>query len=106
LYFLDDIQTAVHDELIHMSSLLCESRNAISALFRSAEFIFEQRVILCADYSEIVRHLCGLKRVVELVVVVGEAAVIGAVDPCSDFLELRRTSFASTSIRQHDVWSF
>jgi hypothetical protein len=54
LHLLYDIQTAMHDELIHMPSLLREPRNPISALLRSAKLIFEERVILRANYGKVI----------------------------------------------------
>lgn len=44
------------NKLIHMPRLLCEPSNAITTLLGSTEFVFEERVILCADYGEVVGH--------------------------------------------------
>jgi hypothetical protein len=56
LHLLDDIQTAVHNKLVHMPSLLREPRDAIAALLRSAKLILEQRIILRANNGKVVRH--------------------------------------------------
>lgn len=53
---LDDIQTAVYDELVHVPGLLAEARLAIAALLRRPELVLEERVVLRADYGEVVRH--------------------------------------------------
>ena len=56
LHLLHDIQAAVDNELVHMSCLLCEPRNAISSLFCGTKFIFEEGVILGANNGEVIRH--------------------------------------------------
>jgi hypothetical protein len=56
LHFFHDIQTAVHDELIHVPRLLWESCDAISALFSSPELILEERIILGANYGKVIGH--------------------------------------------------
>lgn len=40
--------------------------DAITALFGSAEFIFEERVVLRANYGKIVRHFVWCCKVTEL----------------------------------------
>lgn len=54
LYFFDNVETAVNDELVHVSGLIAEASNAISASLGSAKFMFEKRVVSCADDGEIV----------------------------------------------------
>jgi len=56
LHFLHDIQTTMHNELVHMPGLFRKPRNAITALFRRAKFVFEKRVIERSNYAEIVWH--------------------------------------------------
>lgn len=48
----------MYNERIHMTSLLAKAGNAIAALLRCAEFELEERLISCANYTEVVRH-CG-----------------------------------------------
>ena len=56
LHLLNDIQTAVHNKLVHMPSLLREPCDAIAALLRSPELILEERIILRANNGKVVRH--------------------------------------------------
>lgn len=56
LHLLHYIQAAVEDELVHVPVLLGEMRLAVTALFRCAEFILEDRIILCANDGKVVRH--------------------------------------------------
>jgi len=56
LHLLNDIQTAVHNKLVHMPSLLREPCDAIAALLRSPELILEKRIILRANNGKVVRH--------------------------------------------------
>jgi hypothetical protein len=56
LHLLHNIQTAMHNKLIHMPRLLREPRNAITTLLRSPELIFKERVILCANNGKVIGH--------------------------------------------------
>jgi hypothetical protein len=47
----------MHDELVHVPCLLGKPRNPITTLLRSPELIFEERIILCANYGKVVRHI-------------------------------------------------
>lgn len=57
LYFLDNVETAVDDELIHVARLFAEARHAIAALLGGAKFVFEEGGVFCADDGEVVGHL-------------------------------------------------
>jgi hypothetical protein len=46
----------MYNELVHMCCLLSELGCAITARFGSAKLMLEQRVILRANDSEVVRH--------------------------------------------------
>ena len=61
LHLLYNIQTAVHNELVHMPRLLWKPRHAITALLRRAKLIFEERIILRADDGKVVRHVSLLR---------------------------------------------
>jgi len=54
LYFLDNVKTAVNDELIHVSGLMAKAGNAVSTSLGSAKFMFEEGVVSCADDCEVV----------------------------------------------------
>ncbi len=54
LHFLDDVQAAMHDELVHVSGLRAETGNTVAAAFGGAEFVLEDGVVLGANYAEIV----------------------------------------------------
>lgn len=54
LHFFDNVETAVNDELVHVSGFVTKASNAISTSLGSAKFMFEERVVSCADDSEIV----------------------------------------------------
>lgn len=54
LYFFDNVETAVDDELVHVSGLMAETGNAVSASLGSAEFMFEEGVVSCTDDCEVV----------------------------------------------------
>ena len=54
LYFFDNVETAVNDELIHVSGLIAKASNAISTSLGSTKFMFEKRIVSCADDGEIV----------------------------------------------------
>lgn len=41
LHFFDNIQTAMHDELVHMARIVPEARDAVAATSRCAKFMFE-----------------------------------------------------------------
>ena len=56
LHFLDEVEAAMDDELVHMSCFLAEVREAIAALLGRAELMLEERVVLCADYGEVIGH--------------------------------------------------
>lgn len=57
LHLLHDIQTTMHNKLIHVSRLLRKPCDTITALLRSAKLIFKKRVIKCTNYAEVVWHL-------------------------------------------------
>ena len=61
LHLLDDIQAAMHDELVHMSRLLWEPSHAITTLFRCPEFMLKDWVVFRADDCKVVGHCCGIK---------------------------------------------
>jgi hypothetical protein len=54
LHFFDDIETAMDDELVHVSGLMAETGNAVSTSLGSAEFMFEEGIISRADDGEVV----------------------------------------------------
>jgi hypothetical protein len=56
LHLLNYVQATVHDELVHVPSLLREPRLSVPALLAGAELMLEERVILRADYAEVIRH--------------------------------------------------
>jgi len=57
----------MYDELIHMTLFLTEAGHAVAALFRRAKFMFEQGIVLCADYCKVKGHGCApLESVVEM----------------------------------------
>lgn len=60
LHLLDDIQAAVHDELVHVSRLFAEPRLPVAALLRRPELVLEERVVLRPDDDEVVRHRFAL----------------------------------------------
>jgi hypothetical protein len=53
LHFFHDIQAAVDNELIHMPCLLREFCGAIAALFGGPKLMFEERIILRANYGKV-----------------------------------------------------
>lgn len=56
LDFFDNVQAAVHDELVHVSRFLVKTRYAVAALLRGAEFMLEERIVLRAYDSEVIGH--------------------------------------------------
>jgi hypothetical protein len=62
LHLLNDIQTTVHNKLVHMPRLLGEPCDAIAALLRSPELILEERIILRANNGKVVRHFSSVPR--------------------------------------------
>ena len=56
LHLLEDVERAMHDELVHGPRLVGEVRRAVAALLRRAELVLEEGVVLGADYHKIVRH--------------------------------------------------
>lgn len=44
------------NELVQVSDLVGEARLAIAALLGGTEFVFKERVVLCADNGEVVAH--------------------------------------------------
>ncbi len=54
LHLLDNVQAAVHDELIHVSGLRAETGDAVAAAFGGAELVLEQGVVFGADYAKVV----------------------------------------------------
>ena len=69
LHLLHDIQTAVYDELVHVSSFVTEARDAIASLFRGAELILEDWVVFRANDGKIVGHCPCQWRVLLLVLI-------------------------------------
>jgi len=43
----------MNDALVEMSLFFAEARDAVAALFGSAEFSFENRIVFRADYGEV-----------------------------------------------------
>jgi hypothetical protein len=58
LYFLHNVETAVHDELIHMSCLLREPCDAISTLLSCSKLVLKERIVLSANNGKVIRHCC------------------------------------------------
>lgn len=56
LELVHDVETAVHDERVHVAGFGAKTRDAITALLRGAEFELEERVVFGADDAEVVRH--------------------------------------------------
>jgi hypothetical protein len=69
LHLLDYVQAAVDDELVQMPGLVAEARLAVAALLGGSEVIFEQGVVLGANYGEIIGHCFFLLSVDHLFVV-------------------------------------
>lgn len=46
----------MQDELVQMTDLIAEARLAIAALFRGAELMFKQRVVLSANNGKVITH--------------------------------------------------
>lgn len=61
LQFVDDVETAVHDEGIHTAGFRAEASNAVTTLLRGAEFELEEWIIFGADDAEVVGHRQGRK---------------------------------------------
>ena len=57
LHLIDDIQTTVYDERIHLTCFHSETSDTIAALFRGAEFELEEWFVIGVDNAEIVGHL-------------------------------------------------
>jgi hypothetical protein len=60
LHLLDNVQTRVHDELVHVARLVAEPRLAVAALLGRPKLMLEERVVLGADYDKVVGHVCGI----------------------------------------------
>jgi hypothetical protein len=56
LHFLHHIECRMYNELIHVCCLLSELGRAITARFRRAKLMLEERIVFRADDSEVVRH--------------------------------------------------
>lgn len=56
LHLFYHVQRCMYDELVHVSGLLSELGRAITARFRSAKLVLEERIVLRADDCEVVRH--------------------------------------------------
>ena len=54
LHFVHKVQTAVHDERIHVPRFLTEPCDPIAALLGRAEFELEKRLVLSVDDAEVV----------------------------------------------------
>ena len=54
LDFFHNVETAVNDELVHMSGLIAKAGDAVSTSLGSTKFMLEERVVSRADDSEIV----------------------------------------------------
>lgn len=59
LHFLDDIDTGMHDELVHVASCLAvaKARDAIAACFGRAKGKLEERFVRRRDDDEVVGHI-------------------------------------------------
>lgn len=56
LDLLDNIKTAVDDELVHVSGLFAEASDTIATSFGSAKLMFKKRIVPRADDGEVVGH--------------------------------------------------
>jgi len=56
LHLINNIQTAMHDERIHLACFGGEASDAIAALFRSAEFELKERFVIGVNDAEVVGH--------------------------------------------------
>lgn len=56
LHLLDNVQAAVDNKLVKMSSLVAEAWLTVTALLGGAKVILEQGVVLSANDGKIVRH--------------------------------------------------
>lgn len=54
LHLVHKVQTAVHDERVHMPRFLTEACDAITALFGGTEFELEERLVVGVYYAEVV----------------------------------------------------
>lgn len=81
LHLLDYVQAAVHDELVQVPGLVAEARLAVAALLGCAEVILEQRVVLGANYGEVVGH-CLVVLSVDHLFAVQPAPTMVVLDRC------------------------
>jgi hypothetical protein len=54
LHFLDNIETAVNDKLVHVPGFMAKAGNAVSTGLGSAKLVFEEWIVSRADDSEVV----------------------------------------------------
>jgi hypothetical protein len=54
LNFLDNIETAVNDELVHVSGFMAKAGNAVSTGLGSAKLVLEERVVSRSDDGKVV----------------------------------------------------
>lgn len=54
LDFFHNIERAVQDELVQMTSLVAEAGLAVAALLGGAELVLEERIVLGADDGEVI----------------------------------------------------
>jgi hypothetical protein len=54
LNFFNNIETAVDDELVHVSGFMAKAGNAVSTGLGSTKLVFEKRVVPRTDDSEVV----------------------------------------------------
>lgn len=62
LQLVHEIQAAMYDERVHMSCLLSESGDTISALLGSAKLELKERLVPRADNAEVVGHVVRLRK--------------------------------------------
>lgn len=62
LDLLDNIETAVDNELVHVSSLFAEASDTIATSFGSAKLMFKQRIVPRANDGEVVGHSGSYKQ--------------------------------------------
>lgn len=56
LNLLGNVEAGVQDELVQVADLVGEAGLPIAALLGAAKLVFEERVVLGADYGEVVAH--------------------------------------------------
>ncbi len=56
LELVGEVEAAVDDEGVHVAGFGGEAGDAVAALFGGAEFELEERLVVSADYAEVVGH--------------------------------------------------